>query len=51
MLFAQGRSKPIADDDQSDDDKKGEKHIDSDGERPVGKGKGESEVCPEVGTG
>ena len=51
VLFAQGRSKPIADDDQLDDDKKGEKHIDSNGERPVGKGKGESEVCPEVGTG
>lgn len=49
MLVTQGCSKPIADGDKSDDDEKGEKDVDSDGERPVGNGKGEGNLCPEIG--
>lgn len=49
VLVTQGCSKPIADGDKSDDDEKGEKDVDSDGERPVGNGKGEGNLCPEIG--
>lgn len=51
VLYAQGCSKPIANGDKPDDDEKGEKNIDKYGKRPVGDGKREGDVCPQVGTG
>lgn len=52
MLFTQSCSKPIADDEKADEnDEKGEKDIDRDGEGPVRNGEREGGMRPDVCTG